>query len=147
MSVCMIFLLTMTERILIKSLLSYSNCQQVFWYFRWGQIQSRSNLSGLLKVETRQLVSYYVRLSCNMSCTKHNVCTKRIKILSLQDCLFKTSTTAWLSKRNKTFEFTIYFPHNSNAITIGKSSLTAIWWHCKDLVQEFANHQLSNTAA
>jgi hypothetical protein len=25
--------------------------------------------------------------------------------------------------------------------------LTAIWWHCKDLVQEFANHQLPNTAA
>ena len=68
MSVCKIFLLTMTEL-----LLSYSNCQQVFWYFRWGKIQPRSNLSGLLKVETRQLVSYYVRLSCTMLCTKHNV--------------------------------------------------------------------------
>ena len=56
--------------------------------------------------------------------------------------IFKTSTTAWLSDRNKTFEFTIYFPHNSNAITIGKRSLTAIWWQCKDLVQEFANYQI-----
>ena len=147
----MIFLLTMTERILIKLLLSYSNCQQEFWYFRWGQIQSMSNFSGLLKVETKQLVSYYVRLSCNMFCTKHNVVwkvhktnlrIKRIKILSLQECLFKTSTTVWLSDRSKTLEFTIYFPHNSNAITIGKNSLTAIWWQCKDLVQEFANYQI-----
>ena len=76
MSVCMIFLPTMTERILIKLLLSYSNCQQVFWYFRWGRIQPRSNLSGLLNVETRQLVNYYVRFSYNMFCTKHNVVWK-----------------------------------------------------------------------
>jgi hypothetical protein len=84
------------------------------FYFVKLNCETRANLHawslpGLLKVETRQLVSYYVRLSCNMFCTKHNVCTKRIKILSLQDCLFNNPVVTHQTKHVYCYFWILYY--------------------------------------
>jgi hypothetical protein len=70
-----------------------------------------------------------------------------IKIGSLHDYLFITSTMAWLSERNKTLWFFIQCLHIWSVNLVGKSSLTAIWCCSKFFGYFWANHQRPKTAA
>ena len=62
----------------------------------------------------------------NVKTAKTILRTKLFKALTLQDCLFIASTTAWLSEKNMTLLFCKCFPHNSYATTIGNNSVIAI---------------------
>ena len=93
---------------------------------RGVEILSRESLSASRLIFPGMCLGTIVKLC--LASIRNKQCSRRIRLSSLQYLALMMSTTAWLSQRALTWQFSHSLPHAIPAIIMGMSSRTAIEW-------------------